>query len=115
MPELRGIAYPLAIANGSLQLATDLDLVRGHILSVLETETGERVMNPAYGTPDLLFQSVQDINLIAAYIQQALEREITVATFGVTGAIADDGAAILNINWAVNGTPQPPIGFELVN
>lgn len=114
MANLRGIAYPLAIANGSLVLATDTDLIKGHIISVLETEPLERVMRPGYGTPDFLFNAVQDIHLIAQYVRQALEREIA-ATFEVTGSLDDSGAGVLSVLWSVDGVPQPPLNFELAN
>lgn len=113
MPTNRGIAYRLAVANGDLVLTSDIDLIRCHILSVLETETKERVMRPGYGTPDFLFIGVQDINLIAQFIRQGLEREIPNVQFEVQGLITDDGTGQIIVNWQVNGLPQPPLNFEL--
>lgn len=115
MTELRGIAYPLDISNGSLVVATDLDLIRGHILEVLETETGERVMNPGYGTPDLLFGAVPDIHLIAQFVRQALERNVPDVGFEVKGAIEESGAGILIVFWSVDGQLQPPLQFQLAS
>ena len=115
MATLRGIAYPLTIANGTLTLATDIDLLRGHIISVLETEPFERVMNPGYGTPDFLFDAIKDINLIAQYCRQTLEREIDQVTFEVTGVLGEDGAGVLTVIWTVEGIPQPPLTFGLAS
>jgi hypothetical protein len=115
MPTNQGIAYRLAVANGDLVLTSDVDLIRDHIFSVLETEPRERVMRPGYGTPDFLFTGVRDINLIAQFIRQCLEQEIPGVQFSVTGTIADDGAGQVAVNWQVNGLPQPPLRFELTN
>ncbi|MBE9178662.1 hypothetical protein IQ268_08830 [Oculatella sp. LEGE 06141] len=115
MATQRGIAYPLQIENGTLKLAEDVELTRCHILSVLETEPLERIMQPQYGTPDLLFNAVPDVHLTAQTVRQALEREVSNIEFNVTGRIGENGAAIVSIYWTVNGLPQPPLNFQLAN
>ncbi len=115
MPNLRGIAYRLAVKDGQLVTHTDLDLILDHIMSVLETEPYERVMRLNFGTPDFLFTGVKDINLIAQWVRQCLEREIPDVVFGVQGAISDDGAGVLRVNWTVNGAIQPTLLFKLAS
>lgn len=115
MPNLRGIAYRLAVKDGQLVTHTDLDLILDHIMSVLETEPYERIARAGYGTPDFLFTSVRDINLIAQWVRQCLEREIPDVVFGVQGAMSDDGAGVLQVQWAVNGQPQSPLLFRLAS
>ena len=115
MANTRGISYRLTVVNGTLTTSEDIDLIRDHIFSVLETEPGERVMQLRYGTPDFLFQGIQDINVIAQLVRQQLEAEIDEATFAVTGRINDAGGSALAVNWSVQGIPQAPLNFELVN
>jgi hypothetical protein len=113
MANIRGIAYRLQIKDGQLVTHEDFELIRDHIISVLETEPYERVMRPGYGTPDFLLRGTRDINLVAQWVRQGLEREIPDVAFAVQGAIADDGAAVLAVRWAVDGQPQPPLQFKL--
>lgn len=115
MASIRGIAYRLHMEDGQLVTHEDFDLLRDHIISVLETEPYERVMRPGYGTPDLLLRGVTDINLIAQRVRQSLEREIPDVLFAVLGRIADDGAGVLVVRWAVDGQPQPPLEFKLAS
>lgn len=115
MASIRGIAYRLAIKDGQLVTHEDIDLIRDHIISVLETEPYERVMRPDYGTPDFLFQGISDMNLVAQWVRQGLEREIPGVLFAVQGSIADDGLGVLVVRWAVNGIPQPPLEFKLAS
>lgn len=112
MTTIRGIAYPLQAQNGTLVLAEDTAIIRGWILSVLQTEPFERVMRPGYGTPDFLF-TAPDINLVAQYARQALEREIPDVVFDVLGSLDDGGAGVLTINWAVNAIPQPALQLQI--
>ena len=113
MTEIRGIAYPLTIVNGTLTTAVDVDLLRGHIFSVLDTEVGERIMNPGYGSPDFLLNAVPEIHLVAQFLRQALERSIPEVNFEVSGSIGDDGAGILTVLWSIDGQLQPPLQFQL--
>lgn len=113
MASIRGIAYRLQVKDGQLVTHDDFELIRDHILSVLETEPYERVMRPDYGTPDFLLRSVTDINLIAQWVRQCLEREIPDVLFAVQGRIDDGGAGVLVVRWAVDGQPQPPLEFKL--
>lgn len=115
MTNIRGVKYPLKITNGTLNLVEDVALRKSHIFSVLQTEPGERVMRPGYGTPDFLFEGVQDVGVIAQLTRQSLQTQIPDLEFGVNGSINDDGGVALSVNWAIEGLPQPTLNFELVS
>ena len=112
MPDIRGIAYPLTIADGQLATATDADLVRQQVFSVLETRPHERVMQPRYGMPDLLFSTLVP-GVLGVAIQQALVREIRQGVFEVALVDYDgEGGFEVVVRWSLSGIPQPPINFE---
>jgi hypothetical protein len=116
MATLIGYAYPLEIdpATGGLKLQSDVDLIADHILSWLETEPNERVMNPAYGTASWLFQSISDVSAIAALNQERLTANVPQATFNVLGDVTDQGEFQLDVYWAVPGLgEQEPITVVL--
>jgi hypothetical protein len=111
---LRDLAYPLRIVDGGLATATDADLVRDSILSVLETRPFERIMRPQYGTSNLAFEAHPNPSVVAERIRQALELQITDATFEVLGQVNEDGSYLLTINWQLASLPQPAIQYRLV-
>jgi hypothetical protein len=110
---IQGIGYPLAVKNGGLVLHQDVDLVRDGILSILLTQPLERVMRPAYGTPDQAFDAISDFNQILGEYQRRISQQIGYSgvTIVVTGEIADDGLAQIFVTWAVDGIPQPTISL----
>lgn len=110
----RGLSYPIQIEDGGLKLSEDLDLIREAIYSVLETRWFERAMRPGYGTPDYIFTAVQNENLIAEQIRQALETQILgVDEWRVEGNAYDNGVLELSINYSISRIPQPPIKYQL--
>ena len=113
MATQRGIAYPLTLEDGQLAIAADADLIRTHIYSVLETEPKERVMAMNYGTPNLLFNTVADVFVIASAVQRSLSSQIPDVVFSVSGELNEGGAVLLTVEWTLLGILQPPIRFEL--
>ena len=116
LPSKRGITYPLAIANGNLAVSTDLELVREHIVSVLETRPFERVFRADYGMPDQVFSVIQP-EIIDAKIASAIEREVTeLEDLRVQGEwyAGEDGLYNVNIYYTVDGIPQPSLSLTLV-
>lgn len=109
---LTGIRYPLEVdgVTGSIKTATDEDLIRGHILSWIETEPLERVMRPLYGTPGYIFTTQPQWGQVAALIESRLTANVPQSTFRVAGQISDDGSARLEVYWALQGLgEQEPI------
>lgn len=111
MPTIQGIAYPLAIdpASGGLRVAADGDLIRGHILSWLQTIPLERVMRPDYGTPDYLFSSQNNWQAIAAQIEQRLITAIPQARFVVVGELGEEGEGVLEVFWSYEEIDQESV------
>ena len=115
LPSKRGISYPLQIVNGNLAVSSDYDLVREHIVSVLETRPFERVMRLSYGTPDQVFSVVQP-EIIDSKIASAIEQEVTeIEDLRVTGEwyASEDGIYNVSIYYTLDGKPQPPLELSL--
>ena len=116
LPSKRGLSYPLDLdGDGNLAVSTDYDLVREHIVSVIETRPFERVMRLSYGLPDQTFNVIQP-EVIDAKIAMAIEREVTeiedLRVFGVWLA-GEDGIYDVSIFYSLNGVPQPKIELSL--
>lgn len=113
--KLRGVAYPLQVdtETGNLKVATDTDLIGSHIISMLETEPLENPMRPTYGIPGQLFNSNQSWQAYAAEVEARLVREVPQANIKVIGSLGEDGAAFLNVYWAVNEIQQEPITVQV--
>lgn len=110
----RGITYPLALENGGLKVSSDYDLLRESIYSVLETRPGERIMRPTYGTPDLVFQAIANIAVVAEQVRISLDNQIPQVDFEVVGTVDEGGAITLMVNWTVGALPQTPIYYRLL-
>lgn len=115
MALIKGIAYPLQIdpIQGNLVVKEDEALIKDHIFSVLETRPLERVMRPAYGTPEYIFDTVQSMTAIARKVENKLRESIPQAEFRVTGKLGTEGEGTLTIYWAVNRIGQQPIEINL--
>ena len=107
------LAYPLCVVDGRLVVSRNEDVVRDQILSVLETRPLERVMQPAYGTPDLVFEVHSSPGVIAERIRQTLLLSIADVAFTVTGVIEETGIYTLTIEYTINGQLQPTLTFDL--
>lgn len=116
MVQIRGLTYPLEVnSNGSLKLSTDLDLVRQHILSVLETRPYERVLNSSYGLSDLVFETINP-EFINSRIGKAILTQVEeVEDLEINGNHdgGDEGLYSVTILYSVDGIPQSPINFKL--
>ncbi len=116
LPSKRGISYPLDLdGNGHLATSTDFDLVREHIVSVIETRPFKRVMRLTYGLPDQTFNVIQP-EVIDAKIALAIESEVKeieeLRVFGEWLA-SEDGVYNVGIFYSLNGIPQPKIELSL--
>lgn len=97
-----GISFPLSIdpVKGTLIVAQEGNLFKGHILSFLLTKPRERVMRPQYGMQDPLFDSIQDMTTISAEIREGLISYIPGVEFQVNGSINDQGEAVITVYWS---------------
>jgi hypothetical protein len=116
MAFIRGLTYPLQVANGQLVLSEDNDLIAQHIYSVLETRPYERVMRADYGLQDRTFETM-DPTAINAKITAAINDAVTgIQNLRVSGSWqkGDSGQYKVRITYDVNGVPQPPLSLSLV-
>lgn len=117
LPSKRGLTFPLQLdGNGNLAVSTDYDLVREHIVSVIQTRPFERVFRADYGLPDQTFNVVQP-EIIDSKIAKAIEKEVTeVEDLRVYGSwiASEDGVYNVSIFYGLNGVPQPPLELSLV-
>ena len=114
-PKIRGLTYPLTIANGGLATSVDFDLVREHVLSVVETRWYERVMRANYGTEDFIFEVLKPA-LINSQMQSAIENNVPeIEAVNVNGdwTRSDSGLYRIIITYYVEGVLQPPLSFTL--
>lgn len=116
MALIRGLTYPLTVANGGLAVSTDSTLVEEHIISVLETRPFERVMRADYGLKDYTFETLRPTE-INAKISAAVSEEVPEAqNLEVTGNFenGDQGLYAVRITYTLEGLPQPPLNLSLV-
>jgi phage baseplate assembly protein W len=114
-PKIRGLTYPLTIKNGGLATSVDFDLVREHVLSVVETRWYERVMRANYGTEDFIFEVLKPA-LINSQMQSAIENNVPeIEAVNVNGdwTRSDSGLYRIVISYYVDGVLQPPLSFTL--
>ena len=112
-----GLAYPLSIdpKTKSLAIASDADYIKGLINSFIETERGERLGLPAYGTPDYTFSAFQTFGFAAADLEKKLSLSIPSASFSVVSNLNDAGEAEINVIWSYDDEEQTAIKFTLEN
>lgn len=90
----------------TLITSEDADLYRGHILSWLLTDKGERIMRPNYGMKDYLFSAVPDLGVILTEIREGLEENIPDCQFQLQGSINELGEVVVSVYWAWKGEDQ---------
>ena len=117
-PSVRGISYPLKVINGNLVTSTDYELVTQQIRSVIETRYYERVMRAEYGIGDYVLE-ILNPSVICSEIQYSILQNVEgltdLSVLGDWKTGGEDGLFIVNITYAVNGVPQPPLTFTLAN
>ena len=117
-PQVRGITYPLTIANGNLATSTDYELVTQQIRSIIETRYYERVMRAEYGIGDYVLEVLDpgQINSAIQYsILQNVENLTDISVSGNWRVDGDNGIYYVFIVYEVAGVPQPPLNFTLAN
>jgi hypothetical protein len=105
---LSGLSYPLKLnGNGGLSLSYGYDRIREQILEILDTRLGERVYRPFFGTPELIFETINEDVLaqtLKKQIQGAIKFQIDL---DVVVKITDLGTASIYVIYSDEGaTPQ---------
>jgi hypothetical protein len=115
---IRGLTYPLTIANGNLAVSVDADLIAQQIRSVVETRYYERVMRADYGIGDYVLE-VLDPGLINSAIQNSITLNVPglsgLSVLGDWQTGGDDGVYKVLIQYEINSVPQPPLRFTLAS
>lgn len=116
MTSIRGLAYPLQVQNGGLQLAEDANVVEQQIISVLETRPFERIMRADYGLPDDVFETMNPAAIDSKISEAILSQVGNISDLSVRGSWTggDNGLYAVNILYSVDGEPQPPLTLSLV-
>ena len=117
-PSIRGISYPLTVANGNLATSTDYSLITQQIRSIVETRYYERVMRAEYGIGDYVLE-ILDPGIINSAIQYSILQNVQgLSDLNVTGnwrSDGDNGLYKVYIQYEINGILQPPLNFTLAN
>lgn len=115
---IRGLSYPLKVVQGNLATSTDYSLITQQIRSVIETRYFERVMRADYGIGDYVLEILAP-GLINSAIQSSIIQNVgSLTDLSVRGdwiTEGDDGIYKIQIIYAINGIPQPPLNFSLAN
>jgi hypothetical protein len=117
MTTIRSITFPLRLEGNNLATSTDADVVRNAIMHVLSIQPGEYLQRPTYGTPNRLFDSVQDVPDIVRDMENRLRNQVgadyPTVTFSCSGQLGEDGLLDIQVVWELAGTPQPTIALRL--
>jgi len=117
-PTIRGITYPLTVANGNLATSTDFDLITQQIRSILETRYYERVMRANYGIGDYVLEILNPGQINSAIQYSIIQNVNGLTELNVLGdwiSEGEDGIYKVVISYAINGVPQAPLNFTLAN
>jgi hypothetical protein len=117
-PSIRGLTYPLTVANGNLATSTDYALVTQHIRSVLETRYYERVLRAEYGIGNYVLEILDPGQINSAIQYSILQNVDGLSELNVQGdwvTEGDDGVYKIVINYAIDGAMQAPLNFTLAN
>jgi|688.fasta_scaffold26364_6 hypothetical protein len=117
-PSIRGLTYPLTVANGNLATSTDYALVTQHIRSVLETRYYERVLRAEYGIGNYVLEILDPGQINSAIQYSILQNVDGLSELSVQGdwvTEGDDGVYKIVINYAIDGAMQAPLNFTLAN
>jgi phage baseplate assembly protein W len=117
------IAFPFALtASGSIAVTSDPGVqAQQHVTSLVSTQPGERVMQPAYGVSlNALVFAANDpavVNVIQQDVTSALAQwEPSLSVLSVTPAAGQDptqGQAMVNVDYQIAAQPgQPGAGIH---
>jgi len=110
---LQGLKYPLELdGSGGLKLSSNYKRIGEQILELLETRIGERVYRPFLGTPELLFESIDEYALAQTLRSQLRAFLPTVTELDVRVTLREDGNANIVVFYSVEGSEQAVIRYS---
>ena len=94
-----GISYPLRVVNGSLSVSGGVKLTDEHVISILETHPGERVMRREQGLKDQTFNSLKP-TLVDSSIENALRKgsPVDLSDASVAGDYSESDQGIYRVS-----------------
>lgn len=105
---LSGLTYPLRLnGKGGISTSYGYDRIRQQIIEILDTRLGERVYRPFFGTPELIFETINE-EVLAQSLKKQIEESIKFdLELAVVVKITEDGKATIFVSYSDEGTiPQ---------
>jgi phage baseplate assembly protein W len=110
---LQGLKYPLELdGKGGLKLSSNYDRIGEQILELLETRIGERVYRPFLGTPELLFESIDEYALAQTLRSQLRAFLPTVTELEAKVTLREDGNANIIVFYSVEGSETAMVKYS---
>jgi phage baseplate assembly protein W len=110
---LQGLKYPLELdGQGGLKLSSGYDRIGEQILEVLETRFGERIYRPFFGTPEVIFESIDEYVLAQTIRSQLLGFLPAVPNIDVKVALSEDGNAQVIVFYSVEGSENSMVKYS---
>ena len=110
---LQGLKYPLELdGDGGLKLSSNYDRIGEQILELLETRIGERIYRPFLGTPELLFESIDEYALAQTLRSQLRAFLPTVTELDVRVTLREDGNANIVVFYSVEGSESAMVKYS---
>ena len=110
---LQGLKYPLELdGDGGLKLSSNYDRIGEQILELLETRIGERIYRPFLGTPELLFESIDEYALAQTLRSQLRAFLPTVTELDVRVTLREDGNANIVVFYSVEGSEPAMVKYS---
>ena len=108
MTQLSSFTYPFEVdlTTGGLKMSKGSDVRRDNIKSLITTMFYERVLNPDYGTPLYLFDTINNLALVNFRIQEIILKYVPDIEATVTSEINEEGGLLINIDWRWLELPQ---------
>lgn len=110
---LSGLTYPLKLNDrGGLSISYGYDRIRQQILEILDTRLGERVYRPFFGTPELIFETINE-DVLAQSLKKQIEQEIKFdLELEVIVKITEDGKATIFVSYSDEGTTAQMVKYS---
>lgn len=110
---LQGLKYPLELdGKGGIKLSSNYDRIGEAIREVLDTRIGERVYRPFFGTPEFLFEAIDEYVLAQSLRSRLLSSLPFLSTLSVNVALREDGTANIAVLYSVEGSESAIIRYS---
>lgn len=110
---LSGLTYPLRLdGKGGISLSYGYDRIQQQILEILDTRLGERIYRPFFGTPELIFETINE-DVLAQSLKKQIESAIKFdLELEVVVKISEDGKATIFVSYSDEGTTPQMVKYS---